>query len=93
MITYKAAFKSSDHGVHAEVLDFPGVVSCGRDLDHAREMLSGALADMAETYLLHGKPLPLPNQDQEDPEADLEEPIHLLLVASSSVSLLPGHAA
>jgi streptogramin lyase len=57
-------YKFLDEGVHAEVLDFPGAISCGTDLQDARRMLSAALVDMAETNLLRGEPLPHP-----DPEA------------------------
>ena len=77
-------YKYLDDSVHAEVLDFPGVISCGAHIEEARQLLAGALVDMAETNLLHGESLPLP-----DPDADLEEPIHLLLKASSRVVLVP----
>lgn len=33
MMVYKAMFKYVDGGVHAEVLDFPGVITFGRDLE------------------------------------------------------------
>ena len=85
MITYRAMFKCLDDGVHAEVLDFPGVISSGRDLDEARRLLRSALADMAETALNHGEPLPTPNPTATDPVSDLEEPIHLLLQAATYV--------
>jgi hypothetical protein len=49
MLTYKAMYKYVDGGVHADVLDFPGAISSGRDLNEAREMLASALVDMAET--------------------------------------------
>jgi predicted RNase H-like HicB family nuclease len=78
MLTYKAMYKYLDDNVHAEVLDFPGVISCGVDLEEARRLLASALVDMAETNLLHGEALPLPDPDATDPDADLEEPIHLL---------------
>ena len=32
MLTYKAMYKHIPGGVHAEVLDFPGTISVGRDL-------------------------------------------------------------
>ena len=68
-------YKFLDDTVHAEVLDFPGVISCGRDLDDARQMLRSALIDMAETNLLLGEPFPRPNPSATDPESDLEEPL------------------
>ena len=86
MLTYKAMFKFVDGGVHAEVLDFPGAITCGRDLNEARRLLSGALVDIAETHWLQGKALPTPNPNASDSEADIEEPIHLLLNASSRIT-------
>lgn len=86
MITYRAMYKFLDDGVHAEVLDFPGVISCGADLDEARRMLRSALVDMAETNLARAEPLPTPNPSTTDAEADLEEPIHLLLTAATRVA-------
>ncbi|MFH1743297.1 MAG: hypothetical protein ABIH23_30190 [bacterium] len=77
MLTYKAMYKYLDEGVHGEVLDFPGVITCGTDLAHTRQLLAGALVDMAETNLLRGEPLPLREPMSTNPEADLEEPIHL----------------
>jgi predicted RNase H-like HicB family nuclease len=77
MMTYKAMYKFLDEGVHAEVLDFPGAISFGKDLDDARRMLSSALVDMAETNLALGEPLPQPNPGATDSESDIEEPIHL----------------
>ncbi len=89
MLTYKAMYKELDAALHAEVLDFPGVITCGRDLDEARRLLAGALVDMAETCWLAGEPLPRPDPSLSDPAADLEEPIHLLVTASSHVSTVP----
>ena len=77
MLTYRAMYKYLEEGVHAEVLDFPGVISFGEDLEDARRMLASALVDMAETNLLHGESLPTPDPISTDLEADLEEPIHL----------------
>jgi predicted RNase H-like HicB family nuclease len=76
VVTYRAMYEVLDDGVHAEVLDFPGVISCGKDLEEAREYLRSALVDMAETNLARGEPLPKPNPAAIDPESDLEEPIH-----------------
>jgi predicted RNase H-like HicB family nuclease len=93
MLVYKAMYKYLDKGVHAEVLDFPGVITFGADLEEARRMLASALVDMSETNLLLGEPLPLPDPNRTDPDADLEEPIHLLLTAASRVALVPQGAA
>jgi predicted RNase H-like HicB family nuclease len=89
MITYRAAYTFTDQGVHAEVLDFPGAISCGADLDVARRMLQGALVEMAETALREGEPLPIPDPQATSSTADLEEPIHLLLTAATRVQVVP----
>lgn len=89
MLTYRAMYKYLDDGVHGEVLDFPGAITCGADLEETRRLLASALADLAETALARGEPLPLPVPTATDPEADLEEPIHLLLTASSRVQQAP----
>jgi predicted RNase H-like HicB family nuclease len=91
MMTYKAMYKFLDpaEGVHAEVLDFLGVITWGRDLEEARRLLASALVDMAETNLSLGEPLPRPDPTRTNDEADLEEPIHLLLTATNRVALVP----
>ena len=89
MLTYKAMYKFLEHGVHAEVLDFAGTITAGDTLQEARRLLASALVDMAETALLHGESLPQPDPSCTDPEADLEEPIHLLLSAASHIRVVP----
>jgi predicted RNase H-like HicB family nuclease len=86
-------YKYLDEGVHGEVLDFPGVITWGADLEEARRLLTSALVDMAETYLSEGKPLPLPDPNATDPDADLEEPIYLLLTAATRVTVTPQSTA
>ena len=66
-----------------------GGTAADLDLDEARRLLASALVDMAETNLLKGEPLPQPDPVCTDPDADLEEPIHLLLKATSRVILVP----
>ena len=88
MLTYKAMYKFVDPQVHAEVLDFPGVITCGHSLDEARRLLSSALVDMAEISLQNGEPLPMPDPMMTHPDADLEEPIHLLLSAAQHIELV-----
>ncbi|MGD9563748.1 MAG: type II toxin-antitoxin system HicB family antitoxin [Pyrinomonadaceae bacterium] len=89
MLTYKSMYRFQHDGVHGEVLDFPGVITCGKDLAEARTLLAGALVDMAETNLLMGESLPNPDSNATDPDADLEEPIHLILTAASKVKVVP----
>ena len=93
MLTYKAMYKYLDDGIHAEVLDFPGVITCAADIEEARRLLASALADMAETNLLKGEPLPRPDPTCTNADADLEEPIHLLLKGASRVELVAQDVA
>ena len=86
MLVYKSAYKWEDDVCLGEVLDFPGTVSFGNTLDEARANLAGALRDMAETNLLRGEPLPVPEPSRTDPSADLEEPIYLVLQTGQRIS-------
>lgn len=81
-------YKYLDDGIHAEVLDFPGAITSAADLDEARRLLASALTDMAETSLVNGEALPQPDPKISDPEADIEEPIHLILKASTKVEVV-----
>ncbi len=87
MLVYKSAYKWEDGVCLGEVLDFAGTVSCGHSLDEARANLAGALRDMAETNLLRGEPLPIPNPTRTDPQADLEEPIYLVFQTGQQLSV------
>ncbi len=93
MLTYKAMYKFLDGAVHGEVLDFPGTVTSGADLDEARRLLESALVDMAETNLMHGEALPAPDALLTDRDSDIEEPIHLLLSAAHHVKVVPAGTA
>jgi predicted RNase H-like HicB family nuclease len=87
MLVYKAAYKLTEGVFLGEVLDFPGTVSFGHTLAEARKNLAGALFDMAETNLLRGEPLPLPDPARSDPDADLEEPIYLVIQTGQHLSV------
>ena len=89
VLTYKAMYKYLDEGIHAEVLDFPGVITSATNLEEARRLLASALTDMAETNLLLGEPLPQPDTTVTDLDADLEEPIYLILNATNQVLQIP----
>jgi hypothetical protein len=69
-------YKVLPDGIHAEVLDFPGVISFGKTWEEAKRLLASALVDRAATALLAGEALPRPNSTLTEAEADLEEPIH-----------------
>ncbi|MCY4378046.1 MAG: type II toxin-antitoxin system HicB family antitoxin [Spirochaetaceae bacterium] len=92
-MVYKAMYRYLDDGVHAEVLDFPGVISWAEDLEEARRLLASALVDMAEVSLERGESLPLADPTATDPDADLEEPIFLLLQATSRVAVVPQNTS
>lgn len=90
MLTYKSSYKPSEEIWIGTVLDFPGTIAYGDSLDHARKNLALALRDMAETNLLQGEPLPIPDPARSDPDADIEEPIHLVLQAGQQISTTVG---
>lgn len=90
MLVYKAAYKFVEGVYLGEVLDFPGTVSFGHTLDAARRNLAGAFFDMAETNLLRGEALPLPDANPSDPDADLEEPISLAIQTDPHDSVTAG---
>lgn len=90
MLTYKSSYKWAEGIVLGEVLDFPGTIAYGNSLDEARRNLASALRDMAETNLLNGEALPIPDQNVSDHDADLEEPIHLVLQVGQQVAMTVG---
>ena len=90
MLTYKAAYQFIDEGVHAHVLDFPGAITCGPDLPETRRLLASALLDLANYSIERGEPLPVPDSTLSDPDADVEEPLHLHLRASTSAEVIPA---
>ena len=105
MLTYKAFFaRVEDEWVHTHLLDFPGVVTCGRTDAEARDLLADALVLMSEALLEEGRPLPPPDPAAalDDPEGDFagleegatwEEPIHLIITAGSRLAIAPRVAA
>ncbi len=89
MLTYKAAYQFVEGGVHAHVLDFPSAITSGPDLETARRLLASALLDLASLSLERGEALPVPDYTLTDPDADIEEPLHLHLRTSTAVEVLP----
>jgi predicted RNase H-like HicB family nuclease len=69
MLQYKAGYKFVDGGVHAQLVDFPAVITCADDLTEARRLLAAALLDVAETRLELSQSLLAPNPDATDPES------------------------
>ncbi|MCP5114172.1 MAG: hypothetical protein GY953_25355 [bacterium] len=87
MLQYHVAFylpKGPDKMVVAEALDFPGAVSQGFDLADARVMIASAMEDLAQSLLENGNPLPQPNADASDSEADLIELLPLAVEVGSA---------
>ena len=90
LLTYQAAYHDAGDGwLAGQVLDFPGAVSQGHGLDETRKMLATALVDLSESLIRNGSPLPIPDPSLTDDDADLVEPIHLLLDASAFVRVVP----
>jgi predicted RNase H-like HicB family nuclease len=78
MLEYHSAYYPIEDGwFMVRVLDFPGVISQGRSVEHARKMIKDALCLMAEHKLEQGESLPRPNPRARDKKADLVEVIHL----------------
>ena len=83
---FKSAYKWEEGVCLGEVMDFPGTVSCSSTVNESRENLAEAQRDMAETKLLRGEPLPISDEQRTDHDADLEEPIYLLLQTGQQLS-------
>jgi predicted RNase H-like HicB family nuclease len=76
MLDYHAAYYTIEDGwIMARVLDYPGVVTQGKDLAHARHMLRDALREMALWAREEGKSLPRPDPTAADATAQVQEPI------------------
>ncbi len=90
MLRYKAGYKFVDGGVHAQVLDFPAVITCAPDLPQARRLLATALLDVTETRLELGQSLPTPNPQVTDPDMDVDEPIYMHLSVSTDFVETPA---
>ena len=78
MLKYHAAYYPIEDGwFMVRVLDFPGVISQGRNIKHARSMIKDALCLMAEYMLEQGEALPRPNPRARDKKATAIEAIGL----------------
>ena len=75
-------------------LSFRGsCLACGASLDEARRNLAAALRDGAETNLLKGEPLSIPDSTLTDQDADIEEPIYLVLQTGQQIATTVGTGA
>ena len=82
MLEYHAAYYPIEDGWFlVRVLDFPGVLSQGRNIEHARKMIKDALCLMAEHKLEKDERLPRPNPRARDKKAARVEGIKLRIRA------------
>ena len=56
--SYTARFTRTDSGYMGQLVEWPEVVTEGRDLDECREMLEDALREMVMAYREQAKPIP-----------------------------------
>ncbi len=91
MLTYKAMFKYLNEGVHAEVLDFPGVITCGRDLEEARQLLASALVDILVARERPGLDNALGREDFDMPRSGKAERTQVVEVVESAVAVPAVH--
>jgi predicted RNase H-like HicB family nuclease len=85
MLEYHAAYYPLAGGWYmAKVVDFPGTISQGKDLENARWMIRDALKLMAECTIERGKSLPRPNPRARDKKAELVEPVLLTVRVQSA---------
>jgi predicted RNase H-like HicB family nuclease len=84
MLEYHAAFYRIEDGWYmVRVLDFPGAITQGKNLQDARYMVRDALRLMAECVLERGEALPRPNPRARDRKAERVEAIRLAVRVSS----------
>ena len=61
MINYTAKYTKIDSGYMGQLVEWPEVVTEGKDLEECRVMLRDALNEMVLAYLQTGKEMPLGN--------------------------------
>ena len=89
MLEYHSAYYPIEDGWYmVRVFDFPGVISQGRNLEHARRMIKDALCLMAEHKLEQGETLPKPNPRARDKKAALMDTIRVQVRAKAIVRRL-----
>ena len=87
MLQYHSAYYAIEDGwFMVRVLDFPGVISQGRTIEHARRMIKDALCLMADHKLEQGESLPRPKPRVRDKKAVLLEPIDLRIRARTGAA-------
>ena len=61
MTTYTAKYTKIDSGYMGQLIEWPEVVTEGKDLEECRAMLRDALNEMVLAYLQTGKEIPAGN--------------------------------
>ena len=55
---FTACYRKLEHGYMGKLLEWPGVITEGDDLDDCRELLQEAAGEMAEIYEEDGRKIP-----------------------------------
>jgi predicted RNase H-like HicB family nuclease len=61
MVNYTAKYTKTDSGYMGQLVEWPEIVTEGRDLEECRGMLRDALKEMILSYKQLGKEMPLGN--------------------------------
>jgi len=61
MVNYTAKYTKTDSGYMGQLVEWPEIVTEGRDLEECRGMLRDALKEMILAYKQLGKEMPLGN--------------------------------
>ncbi|MBW2356232.1 MAG: type II toxin-antitoxin system HicB family antitoxin [Deltaproteobacteria bacterium] len=61
MVNYTAKYTKIDSGYMGQLIEWPAVVTEGKDLDECRAMLRDALSEMVLAYLESGREIPTGN--------------------------------
>jgi predicted RNase H-like HicB family nuclease len=61
MVNYTAKYTKIDSGYMGQLIEWPEVVTEGKDLDECRAMLRDALSEMVLAYLEIGREIPTGN--------------------------------
>ncbi len=61
MVTYTAKYTKTDRGYMGQLVEWPEVITEGRDLEECREMLRDALQEMILAYGQLKKEIPVGN--------------------------------
>ena len=72
MVTYTAKYTKISSGYMGQLVEWPEVVTEGRDLEDCRKMLRDALKEMVLAYQQMGKEIPLGNALIEQVPVEIE---------------------